>query len=119
MAKRPVSGARAGGAGAKSTGSRGFRIVAVLVGFVLLAVGVTMRRVYGFGQAKQIREMEQRREALISEQLKLQDAIRVASDRAHLIDLAQTRLNMRLPAPNQVIYLPRRPLGAGRDSSRP
>lgn len=95
------------------------RIVVVLVGFVLVAIGVNLRRVYGFGEAKTISELEQRREALVSEQLKLQDAIREASDRQHLINLAQSRLNMRLPTENQVIYLPRRPLGRERDSLTP
>lgn len=116
MAKRPVGGSRGG---AKKGGSRGLRIVLALVGFVLLAIGVTLRRVYGIGQQERIGEMNQRREALISDQMKLQDAIRVASDRKHIIDLAQSRLNMRVPDPSQVIYLPRRPLDRGRDSLQP
>jgi cell division protein FtsL len=89
----------------------------VLVGFVLVATGVILRRMYGVNQAKQISELQQRREALVSEQLKLQDAIRVASDRQHLTAVAQSRLNMRIPKPDQVIFLPRRQLG--RDSVRP
>ena len=114
MAKHPIGSARGG---SKKLGSRRGRIVLVLVGFVLVAIGVNLRRVYGIGQANRISELKQRREALISEQLKLQDAIRVASDRQHLIAIAQSRLNMRLPAPNQVISLPRRPLR--RDSLTP
>jgi hypothetical protein len=116
MAKRPVGSVRGGAK--KATSPRG-RIVLVLVGFVLMAIGVNLRRVYGFGQAKRISELEQRREALISEQLKLQDAIRVASDRQHLLAIAQSRLNMRLPALDHVITLPRRPLKGGRDSLTP
>jgi cell division protein FtsL len=61
--------------------------------------------------------MQQRREALISEQQKLQDAIRLASDRKHIMDIAQTRLGMKMPDLNQVIDLPRRPMPPGRDSS--
>jgi cell division protein FtsL len=94
------------------------RIALILIGFVLVAIGVNLRRVYGFNQAKRISMLEQQREALISEQIKLQDAIRVASDRQHLMAIAQSRLNMRLPAPNQVIFMPRRPLPRGRDSLR-
>jgi hypothetical protein len=116
MAKRPVGLVRGG---SKKTGSPRGRIVLVLVGFVLVAVGVNLRRVYGFGQAKRISELQQRREALISEQLKLQDAIRVASDRQHLFAIAQSRLNMRLPALDHVITLPRRPPPIGRDSLTP
>ena len=104
--------------GARKQGGRrkGPLIVLVLVGFVLVAVGVNLRRVYGRKQAAEMREMEQRREALVSEQLKLQDAIRVASDRKHIIEIAQTQLGMKLPELNQVIDLPRRPLVRGRDS---
>ena len=91
----------------------------VLVGFVLLAVGVMLRRVYGVQQSKVIAEMDQRREALKSEENKLQDAIRVASDRKHIIEIAQSRLGMKMPELNQVIDLPRRPLPSGRDSLRP
>jgi cell division protein FtsL len=116
MAKKPVTPSRPR---ARKPPSRMGRIAVILVGFVLVAIGVTMRRVYGFREAKKISELEQRREALVSEQLKLQDAIRVASDRQHLIAIAQSRLNMRLPAPNQVIFLPRRPLPPGRDSLSP
>jgi cell division protein FtsL len=107
MAKKPVGGARGG---ARKAGSRAGRFLLLLVGFVLVTIGVIQRRAYGISQAKQISELQQRREAMVSEQLKLEDAIRVASDRQHLMAIAQSRLNMRLPAPNQVIFLPRRPL---------
>ena len=78
-----------------------------------------LRRVYGLEQAREIRDMQQKREALVSEQLKLQDAIRVASDRKHIIEIAEARLGMKMPELNQVIDIPRRPLPSGRDSSRP
>jgi cell division protein FtsL len=115
MAKKPVTASRGG---SKRTPSRMGRIALILIGFVLVAIGVNLRRVYGFNQAKRISILQQQREALISEQIKLQDAIRVASDRQHLMVIAQSRLNMRLPAPNQVIFMPRRPLPRGRDSLR-
>ena len=107
------------GRGTGNRGGRGPLILLLLAGFVVLAVGVNLRRMYGLNQAKQIREMVQRREALVSEQLKLQDAIRVASDRKHIIEIAQSRLGMKMPELNQVIDLPRRPLPGGRDSLRP
>lgn len=115
MAKRGVGAARGG---AKRGLSRGPMIVLALIGFVLLAIGVNLRRVYGLGEAETINKMNQRREALLSEQLKLQAAIRIASDRKHIIELAESRLNMRIPALNQVIDLPRRRLGPARDSIR-
>ena len=89
--------------GRKSSGGgrKGPLIFGVLVGFVVLALGVNFRRVYGLKQAKEIREMQQKREALVSEQLKLQDAIRVASDRKHIIEIARSRLGMKMPELNQ------------------
>jgi hypothetical protein len=115
MAKKLGSGGRGSG---KKVG-RGPVIFVVLVGFVVLAVVVQLRRVYGYEQAKVIVGMQQRKEALISEQLKVQDAIRLASDRKHIIEIAQSRLGMKMPELSQVIDLPRRPLKSGRDSLRP
>lgn len=111
--------AKSVGRRAEGGGRRGPVIVLVLVGFVLVALGVQFRRVHGLKVAREIREMQQHREALVSEQQKLQDAIRVASDRSHIIDIAQSRLGMKMPELNQVIDLPRRPLVRGRDSLRP
>jgi cell division protein FtsL len=81
-------------------------------------MGVILRRVQGLQQAREIREMQQKLEGLQSEQLTLQEAIRTASDRKHIIEIAQSRLGMKMPELNQVIDLPRRPLPGGRDSSR-
>ena len=109
------AGGREGG-----RGGRGGKIFLILIGFVVLTMGVILRRVQGFKQGKEIREMQVKKEALISEQLKLQDAIRTASDRKHIIEIAQTRLGMKMPELNQVIDLPRRPLPpARRDSIQP
>jgi hypothetical protein len=102
----------------KGKGTRGPLIVLALVGFVVLAVGVNFRRVYGLRQDAAIRDMKVKREGLVSEELKLQDGIRVASNRSHLIEMAQTRLNMKMPELNQVIDLPHRPLGRA-GSGRP
>ena len=106
---------------ARRTGGRGGktgRIFLILIGFVVLTMGVILRRVQGLQQAKAIREMQTRREGLRSEELKLQDAIRVASDRKHIIEIGQSRLGMKMPELNQVIDLPRRPLPVKRDTSR-
>ena len=103
--------------GARS-GGRGGKVFLILVGFVVLTMGVILRRVQGLQQAREIREMQQKLEGLQSEQLKLQEAIRIASDRKHIIETAESRLGMKMPELNQVIDLPRRPLPGGRDSSR-
>ena len=107
------------GGKASRTAKPGGKIFLILIGFVVLTMGVILRRVQGFKQGKEIREMQTRKEALVSEQLKLQDAIRTASDRKHIIDMAQSRLGMKMPELSQVIDLPRRPLPARRDSRRP
>jgi cell division protein FtsL len=104
-------------AGGRPAG-RGRKIFLILVGFVVLTMGVILRRVQGLQQAREIRDMQQKLEGLQSEQLKLQEAIRTASDRKHIIEIAQSRLGMKMPELNQVIDLPRRPLSGGRDSSR-
>lgn len=109
-------GRKAGGR--ESGGGKGRKIFLILAGFVVLTMGVILRRVHGIQQGKVIREMQQKREALVSEQQKLQESIRVASDRKHIIEVAQSRLGMKMPELNQVIDLPRRPLPSGRDSSR-
>jgi cell division protein FtsL len=111
--------ARRDGGRKRGSGGKGPKIILALLGFVLLAVGVNMRRMYGFRQATNLRAMQQQREALVSEQLKLQDAIRIASDRKHIMEIAQSRLGMKLPELTQVIDLPHRPLAPGKDSLRP
>ena len=102
----------------QGSGSRGGRFMLLLVGFVVLTMGVILRRVRGTQEGKVIQVMQQKREGLRSEELKLQDAIRVASDRKHIVEIAQSRLGMKMPELNQVIDLPRRPLRSGRDSLR-
>jgi len=82
-------------------------------------MGVILRRVQGFKQGKELAVMKVKKEALISEQFKLQESIRSASDRKHIIEIAQTRLGMKMPDLGQVIDLPRRPLPpVKRDSAR-
>jgi cell division protein FtsL len=78
-----------------------------LFGFVLVATGVIARRTYGIGQARALRELQRRREALDAERVKLESDIREASSRARLAPIAEQRLNMHVPSPDQVIMLPR------------
>lgn len=105
MAKRPVRKR-------KSSSSRGW-VPLVLLGFVLVATGVIARRIYGIEQNRRILQLEQRRQALEAERLRLEGAIRDASSRARLVPLAEQRLNMHVPSPNQVIMLPRTRSGGG------
>ncbi|HEY9228078.1 MAG TPA: cell division protein FtsL [Gemmatimonadaceae bacterium] len=97
MAKRQV------GARRRST------IALVLVGFVLVTTGVIARRVTGVRQQREIRDLQRKREALEAERIKLEGAIRDASSRVRLQPIAEQRLNMRIPAPDQQVILKRPP----------
>lgn len=87
--------------------SRRSRIALALFGFVLVATGVIARRTYGIGQARALRDLQRRREALDAERVKLESEIREASSRARLAPIAEQRLNMHVPSPDQVIMLSR------------
>src|SRR6059058_1997212 len=95
--------------------SRRPTVALVLVGFVLVATGVIARRTYGIGQARALRELDRRRQALEAERVKLDGEIRDASSGARLAPIAEQRLNMHVPSLDQVIMLapsavaPRRP----------
>jgi cell division protein FtsL len=89
------------------TRSRRSIVAVVLLGFVLVATGVIARRTYGIDQARKIRDLERRRSALEAERLRLESAIRDASSRARLAPIAEQRLNLHVPTPEQVINIPR------------
>jgi cell division protein FtsL len=96
---------------------RGGRLVALLlIGFVLVATGVIWRRSQGFARARVLRDLERRRQALVATKMQLESAIRDASSRTRLEPIVKERLNMRVPADSQVIYLqrPTDSLGRGR-----
>jgi cell division protein FtsL len=87
--------------------SRRSKIALALFGFVLVATGVIARRTYGIGQARALRDLERKRDALDAERVKLESEIREASSRERLAPIAEQRLNMHVPTPDQVIMLPR------------
>jgi cell division protein FtsL len=78
----------------------------VLVGFVLVSTGVILRRVWGVRQQREIRALQQRRDALEAERIRLEAAIRDASSRNRLQPIAEQRLNMHIPTPDQQVILP-------------
>lgn len=97
MAKGRVAG-RSGGR---------LRFVLLLLGFLVIAVGVILRRSYGIAAAREIQELDARRAALVAERLRLEGEVRAAASRATLQPIAEQRLRMRVPADSQVIILPR------------
>ncbi|HKW46103.1 MAG TPA: cell division protein FtsL [Gemmatimonadaceae bacterium] len=86
--------------------SRRSTVALALFGFVLVAAGVIARRSYGIDQARSMRELDRRRQALEVERVKVDGEIRDASSRARLAPIAEQRLNMHVPSPDQVILLP-------------
>jgi len=80
----------------------------ILLGFVLVAAGVIARRTYGIGQARELRALQVKRTALEAERLRVESDIREASSRARLAPIAEQRLGLHVPSPDQVIMLPRR-----------
>jgi cell division protein FtsL len=83
-------------------------IAAVLVGFVLVTSGVIARRVVGVRRQTEIKKLQQKRDALDGERVRLEGEIREASSRARLQPIAEQRLNMHIPTADQQVTLPRR-----------
>ena len=88
-------------------GSGRLRFVLVLLGFLVIAMGVILRRSYGIAAARELQELDTRRAALVVERLRLEGEVRAAASRATLQPIAEQRLQMRVPADSQVIILPR------------
>lgn len=82
-------------------------VLLALVGFVGVATGVIWRRSTGIAMARELRLLEERRSALEAQQAALEGAIRDASSQSRLVDIAETRLGMRIPPDTLVTYLQR------------
>jgi cell division protein FtsL len=97
-------------------------IAVALVGFVVVTTIVIGRRVWGVRQQTEIRKLQQKRDALEAERIRLDGSIRDASSRTTLQPIAEQRLNMHIATPGEQVILPRsavQPPGAarpGRDS---
>ena len=99
MATRRVAGRGSG---------RG-RIALVLLGFLVIASGVILRRTFGIAGATQLRQLEQKRAALLAERLRLEGEVRAAASRSTLQPIAEQRLQMHVPSDSQVIIITRTP----------
>lgn len=82
-------------------------VLVALLGFFVVAMGVIARRTFGISQAREIRDLEQKRDALDASRVQLAVEIREASSRARLGPIVEQRLQMHVPADSQVIILPR------------
>lgn len=85
------------------------RLAFVLVGFLVIALGVILRRTYGLAAATQLRQLDQRRAALVAERLRLEGEVRAAASRSTLQPIAEQRLQMHVPSDSQVIIITRTP----------
>ena len=81
-------------------------IAVALVGFVLVAAGVILRRSYGITEARAMRDLDRRRAQLVAERAQLESDIRDLSSRGRLAPIAEQRLGMHVPNDSQVIILP-------------
>jgi len=100
----------------KVAGSGRIRFALVLLGFVAIASGVVLRRTAGIRAARELQAMETRRSGLDAERRRLESEIRLASGRARLQPIAESRLRMHVPSEDQVVYLTR---GARESGERP
>ena len=96
----------------KVAASGRLRFALVLLAFVAIASMVVLRRTAGIGAARELQAMETRRSSLVAERRRLESDIRLASGRARLQPIAESRLGMRVPPEDQVVYLTRRSRGA-------
>jgi cell division protein FtsL len=83
------------------------RFVLVLLGFLVIAMGVILRRSVGIEAARELQQLDARRAGLVAERLRLEGEVRAAASRATLQPIAEQRLQMRVPPDSQVIILPR------------
>jgi cell division protein FtsL len=90
-------------------GSGRGRLALVLLGFLVIALGVILRRTYGIAGATQLRLLDQRRAALVAERLRLEGEVRAAASRSTLQPIAEQRLQMHVPSDSQVIIITRTP----------
>src|SRR4051812_13635111 len=98
-------------------GRRSF-IALALIGFVFVATGVIARRVYGVREQREIRKLQRTRDSLVAQRIRLEGLIRDASSRARLQPIAEQRLDMHIPKPEQSFILPPPPR-ATKPTSRP
>jgi cell division protein FtsL len=91
----------------KVGGSGRLRLALVLLGFVLTASVVVLRRTYGIAGARELQAMETKRSGLVAERRRLESEIRIESSSAHLQPIPEQRLQMHVPTENQVVYLTR------------
>lgn len=106
---------RVGGRGRGSFVSR-FRIPLLLLGFLVIALGVILRRSVGIAAERELQQLDARRTSLVADRLRVEGEIRAAASRAKLQPIAEQRLNMHVPSDSQVVIITRTPPAAAHDA---
>ncbi len=89
-------------------GGRGrFVVGAVLLGFVCVASGVIWRRSVGYAGARALADLEGKKKALEDRRVRLEAELRDLTSREKLGAVVERNLDMRVPADNSVILVPR------------
>jgi cell division protein FtsL len=84
-------------------------VALVLVGFLPVASVVILRRVIGVNQQNEIHRLEQQRDALEADRIRIEGEVRSASSRQRLEPIAEQRLNMHIATPQEQVILPPAP----------
>lgn len=108
MAKGRVAG-KEGGASRRSAPRGRTWVLALLVGFVLLGIGVIWRRAEGHKQAQELRALEEERTRLEAQRAQLESDIRDLTSREKLAPVAQGKLHMHVPNDTELVILRRTP----------
>jgi cell division protein FtsL len=98
-----------GRVGGRGQGILRFRIPLLLFGFLVIALGVILRRSIGISAGRELQQLDARRAALVAERLRLEGEIRAAASRSRLQPIAEQRLNMHVPSDSQVVIITRSP----------
>ncbi len=72
----------------------------------MVAAVVIWRRGYGVTQGVELRTLDRQRMQLEAQKAALERVVRDEAGRAHLGPVAESRLDMRVPADSEVIVLP-------------
>ncbi|HXT18276.1 MAG TPA: hypothetical protein VN706_21775 [Gemmatimonadaceae bacterium] len=104
MAPKRGVAKRSAGKGSGGPSTRGM-LALVLIGFVAVSTVVILRRVIGVKQQTEIRKLEQKRDALEADRIRLDGEIRDASSRQVLEPIAEQRLNMHIATPQEQVIL--------------
>ncbi len=83
------------------------RVALLLVGFVLVASAVIVRRTIGARHARDLLALNRTRASLIAERARLVSEIGVATSLARLEPLVAQRLGMHRPTDAQLVRIPR------------